>query len=270
MTLGLYKVGENQPIIRVRRGFTSNGQRLHLVPDTNRGAVDRALCGADLYTGQRWRWADEGNDCKPCESQARNGLRSRTLILADPAVVAEFERQTLANVGDRKPDRLAVEIYRPRDGVMGSVGTRREIHLIDCPLVSAVERPMVSLPVAEVLRLKNADSGRTGYCQECKPFHVLDNERRRPRTLAEARKLSEIEGSAARDRYQRAARNPHRSFAFRTLPHDGSKHFDDCPAGVDELLHGDVTEPGYGRCQCYIRYATARPGERPDDDFSPE
>lgn len=268
MTLGLYKVGENQPIIRLRRARAHFDGRVHVVPSGP--SRKPSLCGGLSASGRPWEWSDDDVTCPTCLNRVRAALRAQSMVLASPAVVAEFERQRTASLGDRKPDRLAVEIYRPRDGVMGSVGTRREIHLPDCPLVGAVERPMVSLPVAEVLRLKNADSGRTGYCQECKPFHVLDNERRRPHTLAEARKISEIEGSTARDRYQRAARNPYRSYAFRTLPHDGSKHFDDCPAGPDELLHGDVTEPDYGRCRCYARYATARPGERPDDDDSPE
>jgi len=280
MNLGLYLVGEGQPITRVRRGRTTHAKRGHLVPvynTTSRFPTQSALCGIRPVGIQGWRWIDDGDDCATCVAQARHKLSVGELVIASPAVVAEFERRMLAHLGDRqaaavreKEARLAVEIYRPRDGVMGSAGTRREIHLIDCPIVSAVERPMVSLPVSEVRRQYNADGQRTTFCQECKPFHVLDNDRLRPRTLAEARERSEKAGYLARDRYRRRARNPHRSYAFRTLPHDGSKHFDDCPAGVDELLHGDVTEPDYGLCKCYERYATARPGERPDDDFSPE
>jgi hypothetical protein len=282
MTLGLYKVGENQPITRVRRGLTTaSGRRLHLVPDYDSSvrAAHEALCGAYLHQRQTWRWSDEGEDCKSCQTQARQGLRAGTLALVDPVVVAEFMRTRLAHLGDRQtaaaeqaqPEaRLAVEIYRPRDDVMGSVGTRREIHLPTCILVGQYERPMVPLPVSEVRRQYNADGSRTTFCQLCKPFHVLDNERKRPHTLAEARALSTREGYLARDRYCRTARNPHRSYAFRTLPHDGSRHFEDCPAEPDELLRGDVTEPNYGRCKCYTRYATARPGERPDDDDSPE
>lgn len=271
MTLGLYQVGEGQPIIRLRRGRAHEDPfaRTHIAPD---GSSRReALCGSRPSRGESWCWGDSDTGCPACLSRARQGLRNGSLILADPAIVAEFARQQAAAAGDHSQEaRLAVEIYRPRDGVMGSVDTRREIHLIDCPIVSAVERPMVSLPVSEVRRQYNADGRRTTFCQECKPFRVLDNDRLRPRTLAEARALSEKAGCLARDQYRRRARNPHRSYAFRTLPHDGSKHFDDCPASPDELMHGDVTEPDYGRCQCYVRYETARPGERPDDDDSPE
>jgi hypothetical protein len=268
MTLGLYKVGENQPITRMRRARAHFDGRVHVVPSDP--SHEPSLCGGLDVSGRPWEWSDDDVTCPTCLNRVRAALRAQSMVLASPAVVAEFERQMLANVGDRKPDRLAVEIYRPRDGVMGSVGTRREIHLVDCPLVGAVERPMVSLPVAEVLRLKNADSGRTSFCQECKPFHVLDNERRRPRTLTEARKLSEIEGSTARDRLRRKIGNPHQNYAFRTLPYDGSGHFEDCPAEADALMYGDITDPRYGRCTCYTRHSTVRPGERSYHDDSPD
>jgi hypothetical protein len=272
MNLGLYSVGENQPIIRLRRARAHFDGRIHVVPASP--SREPSLCGGLSASGRPWEWSDDDVTGPTCLNRVRAALRAQSMVHASPAVVAEFERQRVADPGDREPARLAVEIYRPRDGVMGSVGTRREIHLPDCPLVGTYERPMVLLPVSEVRRQKNADGARTSFCQECKPFHVLDNERRRPRTLAEARRLSEIEGSAARERFlrnaRRTTRNPHRSYAFRTLPHDGSGHFEDCPAEADALMHGNVTEPDYGRCKCYVRYATARPGERPDDDDSPD
>lgn len=279
MNLGLYLVGKGQPLTRVRRGRTTHAKRGHLVPVYNtasRFPTHSALCGIRPVGIQGWRWIDDGEDCATCTAQARHKLSVGELVIASPAVVAEFERQRAANLGDRQARavrvdaRLAVEVHRPRGSVVGSADTKRTLHLVDCPIVGAYDRPMVSLPVEEVRRQYNADGRRTDFCQECKPGHVLDNERLRPHTLTEARTRSERAGYLARDRYQRRARNPHRSFAFRTLPHDGSKHFDDCPANPDELLHGDVTEPDYGRCKCYERYATARPGERPDDDFSPD
>jgi hypothetical protein len=310
MTLGLYKVGENQPIIRLRHGRTSRGRRLHLVPDCGPSVVaqQKALCGAELYRGEVWGWSDDSDECKPCQSVASYELRKGTMIIADPAVVATFQRTQLASLGDRQTAaaeqarteaRLAVEIYRPRDGVMGSVGTRREIHLVDCPIVSAVERPMVPLPVSEVLRLKNADSGRTNFCQECKPFHVLDNERRVPKSQKAAEQLSTQLGYRAR---QEAARKGVRAvrpsgggdafsgaseaagdawysagcpstaaMALGELCFDGSEHYPDCPAEPDELLHGDVTNPAYGRCSCYSTDSDEqRPGDHGWGTESPE
>jgi hypothetical protein len=269
MTLGLYKVGKNQPITRIRRAGWNADYPHHYLPDLGDGPLNgRTLCGRKL--GYEFQWNDAGKNCTTCVSRIQRMLREGQLVMVNPAVVAEFERQMRAHLGDRQaaaeqaqPEpRLAVEIYRPRDGVMGSAGTRREIHLIDCPLVSAVERPMVSLPVAEVLRLKNADSGRTGFCQECKPFHVLDNERRRPRTLAEARKLAETEGYLTRDRIRRTTPSARHRRGFRLLPHDGSMHFEDCPAEPEALLNGDVTDPKYGRCTCYEPDPDERPTKR--------
>jgi hypothetical protein len=274
MTLGLYKVGKNQPIIRLRRGRNNaRGKLVHAVPGIPRTALP-PLCDAQRPT-QSWQWTEDDITCPRCLDRVRAGSEDGTLVLADPFDVAELQRRMLMSLGNRQAeaaDRLAVEINRPRGSVVGSPSTRRVIHLTDCPVVSSLagDVRIVQLPVSEVRRQYNADGRQTDFCQECKPFHVFDNDRRRPHSLDEARAVSTREGYIARERYRRTARNPHRSYAFRTLPHDGSKHFEDCPAGVDELVHGDVTEPDYGRCKCYARYGTARPGEQHDDDFSPE
>jgi hypothetical protein len=287
MKLGLYQVGEGQPIARVRRGRSTHGNRGHFIPEDNglRYPTQRALCGVRPLGVRGWTWTDDGQNCVTCTAQIKHKVTIGELIIASPAEVAEFERQRAANLGDRQARavrvdaRLAVEVHRPRGSVVGSADTRRTLHLVDCPIVGAYDRPMVSLPVEEVRRQYNADGRRTDFCQECKPFHVLDNDRSRPKSEAEAKRLSEVRGYLARqdalrkgvkpvrdaaggmafngaseaagDAYYAAGCPSPAALALGGLPHDGSVHYPDCPAEPEALLEGDVTEPDYGRCTCY-------------------
>lgn len=267
MNLGLYQVGEGQPLTRVRRGRSTHGNRGHFIPEDNslRFPTQRALCGVRPVGVRGWTWTDDGQNCVTCTAQIKHKVTIGELIIASPAEVAKFERQRAANLGDRQARavrvdaRLAVEVHRPRGSVVGSADTKRTLHLVDCPIVGAYDRPMVSLPVEEVRRQYNADGRRTDFCQECKPGHVLDNERLRPHTLTEARARSEQAGYLARDRMRRTTPNARHRRGFRLLPHDGSMHFNGCPAEPDALLRGDVTSSAYGRCTCY----DADPDERP-------
>jgi hypothetical protein len=177
MTLGLYKVGEGRPIINLRRARAHFDGRIHVVPsEPPRGP---SLCGGLNVSGRRWEWSDGDITCRICLARVRDGLRKESMVLAEPAVVAELQRQMLMSLSDRSAatrrarGRLAVEIYRPAGSVVGSPSTRRVIHLIDCPRVAAAHRQVVLLPVTEVRRQLDADGRQTDYCQECQPGSVI-------------------------------------------------------------------------------------------------
>lgn len=289
MTLGLYQIGEGQPITRVRRGRTTHAKRGHLVPvynTTSRFPTQSALCGIRPVGIQGWRWIDDGEDCATCVAQARHKLSVGELVVAHPAVVAEFERLMLAHLSDRQAaaaqslasdTRLIVEIDRPDNAVVGSTQTTRTIHRVGCEKLGYGRK--VPLPVAEVRRQLGADGRRTDFCQECKPGDVLDRDRLRPKTMTGARALSAQLGSRARERAVRAGVRPVRdhgggvafngaseaagdayyaagcpstaALALGELKMHGAEHYPGCPAEPEALLEGDAADPDFGRCTCY-------------------
>lgn len=288
MNLGLYQVGEGRPITRVRRGRSTHGNRGHLVPEDHnlRYPTQRALCKLTPVGVRGWKWTDDGEDCATCTAQARHKLTVGELVIASPAMVAEFERRMLARLGDRQAaaaqslasdTRLIVEVDRPDNAVVGSTQTTRTIHRVGCEKLGYGRK--VPLPVTEVRRQLGADGARTQYCQHCKPWEVIDRDRRRPKTMAEAEKLSALLGSRARERAVRAGVRPVKpsgdgnafngaseaagdayyaagcpstaALALGELKMHGGEHYPDCPAEPETLLEGDASEPDFGRCTCY-------------------
>lgn len=99
--IGLYLVGENQEIQRMRRAYAPHlDGKVHLVPD---GDTKPSLCGGLSASGRPWTWTDAAIDCGKCLNLISEKLVDHTMAFGP------------ADLPRRKTSRRFSDLYLERD-----------------------------------------------------------------------------------------------------------------------------------------------------------